>query len=784
MKQKLNVVENLRVDAPDATAIHDVADEAFRDLVRNALADATDDAVVLNGWTVRVNPGNDQQLYVTPGAAFCKETVGGTWTMGQMTAASSTERLLSMAGKPNGTYGVYVRFQYVAGTNANRAKWRPDTTPEREEVFLHATRQLADFELEASIGAPAGSGWFQIVEVVWDGGMVAGDIKDRRKLLFEGAAGGSANPSTSWTFPDFDRNATRSTTGARTLRSWAWSVARRIQELGGRKWYAAPGYGENVRSASSTVLVTRDSADPENAHYLVTTPNKATLEAVFNGGTASDSRTCTEIVPTSGGGRALYTLTAAAAVLSVDKPHEVRGYAEFQRIAGAFVMFTTSSGGSGWRGQIRGLHFSATFGAEALFFFENSADAIVFERCTFDTTLAAGVAKILDFGTAPGRYVFRHCTFKAASGSATDHVVTSTAGTFIFESCNFTGGRYAVQRTDEPLHLSFRDCYVDDLTSLVKAAGANIGLAGIHVANCRTGVISGDALDIDATRTIAVLDGLVLAGGAAVAGDSLRARLSSIYTGALGNNLQRLAQETLGATAGALVTGYDAAGARASGYFSALRLLNVANTLRMVKSSLAATRWVLTDAAEGAETPIASELHAFFHRFGGDASVAAAKLFKMRGEQIPMAWGTIRKEHGAPGAGETIKTACFNGVDTITATLTHVGADDYHQWAISVLPAGEGGLTRYSLFATVSTEWVVADPAVGAFERDAAGVHPRLAAAVSAQTATSFVVQPQVIDQAGAVVGPKGNNFSSVDVPGVYLISWVLFAQPTVAFSP
>jgi hypothetical protein len=444
MDRKLRFVPNERLDVPDATAIHDLVDATFRAVGRieaepgpGLTLSGTYDppGVVVSGWTVRVNPSNDQQVLITPGTAYCKQLVDGAPVFGQLTAPSANELTYTLTA-PLQAYGLWIRFDYVAADTENRAMWNLASSPPSEVIQPVLTRVQAQVLVSKSSTAspPDANGWFKIADVDYTAGLItASDIVDRRALFVEGQASGTANPATTWDIPDFNRGTSRGTIGGRSVFGAIMRIFRRLIEVSGRaEWFAAPTYGENIRSASAQ-LTGGDAT--EAPHVTISaTPTPAALGDFLSGANQPDQRNGVNLIPSLLGLNQGYAVdcTSASVTLTASKRMHVTAAAQISRTAGTLPLMVTS----GYDGIITGIDLresSAT--GDPVLKLNSANDDIIFDNCSF--TAASNGQGILVEVAAAGRYTFRNCRFEGANASTTEHVRITGSANVTFDGCTF-----------------------------------------------------------------------------------------------------------------------------------------------------------------------------------------------------------------------------------------------------------------------------------------------------------------------------------------------------------
>ena len=550
MKRRLRFFENERLDLPDATAVHTLADSAFKDLLGSLVGSETDGPRVLNGFQCRVNPTDNTQILVAPGAALVPERMPDNtveWT--QLMVVGPDEAIVDLSGFGVGVFlGIWVKFIYVEGESDNRAQWRPDLVPEREEVVLEDTRYINDWQVAAAAQSP-GTGWWRVSVVFWDGGLVGDNINDRRLLLFEGDSAGGSNPSTAWTIPSFSRSDDRANQGTKTLFSWAMAVLKRIEEIGGRKWYKARVYRENLRNAASEILVGIDEDTDEAFHYTLPgggLDRLVQLETHLKGpnisGGAEDPRVTLRFVPAAGGlgSRSVVTIDTTERAMTLvagdDMIREIVGPVDLRRSAGTNAIIKTTQ----YRGHFRDVTFSAATATATLFWSASGADRLTFTDCVFDGTLVAGLSACFRATAGGAKIRFIRCSFILANGGTGDHVQLTGGVSTSFEDCTFTNGATGINALVAQLDLRVsRSAFAVGEASILTTHKAGVVLSGNRYVTGLVVVGQNEDPDNKIVMDAGVGDDVHAAGP--IGGHELRARGGTVAFDAsvVGSRIQR-----------------------------------------------------------------------------------------------------------------------------------------------------------------------------------------------------------------------------------------------------
>jgi len=452
MRRVIFKLDGQRLDRPDAEALHALPDEALRDILRGLVSGA--EKFVLGGFEVTLTgPSEPKQINVALGAAVSGWTRDdGVTEYGQLLDEGLQAALLyDFAGLAAGTYSVWVRFAYVEGQTANRAYLADVAGVGVERVQPTETRLLADWELTATrdgVDPDPGFGWLRVARVAYSGAdLVDTDIVLGRESLFEGVGTASG-----WALPDHSRGDHRLANGLTTLKTWAWAIMRRVQELGGAKWHRAPLYAENVRSASTEIGIVDGTGDADSAHLKLTSPVAAlALTVQFAGGVGQDPRAGVVFHPQAAApGQWDIDASAGSVLLSASTIRRyIRGAGGIlSRTAGANALLTNAGAALH---TFRGLTFRAAAGGDPLLLL-NGGD-LTFVDCRFEDTGGATSALVELTGAARVRFI--NCTWVPAAGA--DGLLVNHAGAdVVLDGCTWAGGRYGAQIATTPARLLVR----------------------------------------------------------------------------------------------------------------------------------------------------------------------------------------------------------------------------------------------------------------------------------------------------------------------------------------
>jgi hypothetical protein len=245
-----------RCDLPDFEVVqrnaHSEARSAFSHLLFGG------DAIkVLGGWDVTPSAPPDAFVSIAAGTAVTtEEREDGTFEYGVTVGLEGDpSQVLDFTGKPNGTYGVWVRFIHTAGEVGNRVFW--NATTGMEEVTAIDTRNVAGWDAQLNLVSP-GTEYFKVASVIWGGATVSSaNIGGTRDMFFEGDEG--AGFPQVWGDGANDRSNFRGYDGLMDLYTWVHAVRRQLEDIigGAQRWFEVPDY--TLQDAQDHFLDTVDA---------------------------------------------------------------------------------------------------------------------------------------------------------------------------------------------------------------------------------------------------------------------------------------------------------------------------------------------------------------------------------------------------------------------------------------------------------------------------------------------------------------------------------------------
>ena len=245
----LKTYSNERVDLLDFDYLVDQQfQEGQRQLAGQFLVDpAKRQMWVIDGFET-TNPAAEQ-IQVTRGRAFLAQREGGLIYRTIMTAEGDASRIIDASTLADGTYGVYIRFEYVEGDSGSRIFWNPAGTGS-EFAQTVETRRQANWSMRAEQTSP-GAEWEKVAEFAVTTGAITSGPTDTRAFYFEGEADDSFRSgwSTEGAGDANDRNADRANYGCFDLQSFTAAMRQCVEDVKGRglrRWWDKGIGGMNV----------------------------------------------------------------------------------------------------------------------------------------------------------------------------------------------------------------------------------------------------------------------------------------------------------------------------------------------------------------------------------------------------------------------------------------------------------------------------------------------------------------------------------------------------------
>lgn len=189
----LRVESNERVDIADFEFISESVQAHERQMVDNFFCDpARTRKWVVSGFDM-TNPAT-KQLQVTKGKAILGARLESNIEYGMLTTEGDATLTVDLNSYSPGTYGVYIRFEQIAGDAQSRIFWNPSGSGSEYGQSIN-TRLTAAWSLRVESTSP-GSDWLKIGEV----DQATMDITDHREFYFEGDAEGLVDLAATYTW--------------------------------------------------------------------------------------------------------------------------------------------------------------------------------------------------------------------------------------------------------------------------------------------------------------------------------------------------------------------------------------------------------------------------------------------------------------------------------------------------------------------------------------------------------------------------------------------------------
>lgn len=252
----LNVTSNERVDLADFTYGTSSSQLGFtRESNSNFMNNptGTQQMWVLNGFTMS-NP-SAKLLQVNLGVAMLGYRVGAIVSYGVITCNGAASQNVDLTSFPTGTYGIYIRFNYIPGTIQSRIFWNPANAGS-EFAQSTPTRLTATWELRVEAASP-GSEWLQIGTVAAPGMTIV----DMRPMYFEGRV--DQTYANTWG-TGTDRNADREQYGVHDFQNFTAAMRTCLEDIKGPglvRWWNSYVAGQTIGYAGTAVASQTSWAD-------------------------------------------------------------------------------------------------------------------------------------------------------------------------------------------------------------------------------------------------------------------------------------------------------------------------------------------------------------------------------------------------------------------------------------------------------------------------------------------------------------------------------------------
>lgn len=235
MDDLLNVRTNERVDLADFDFMSDESRQLQeRQLFSSFMLDPAAPMRVVSGFAMD-NPSGTQ-VRVTKGIAVLGQREGALTFSSLLTVEGDATKIVDVGSFSAGTYGIFVRFEFVDGDQLARTFWNPSGNGSEFSQTIPTKRQ-ANWSMRIETSSP-GAEWFKIGETT-----EAAAITDQRDFYFEGDIAGGTIYESGWSTEGGgsanDRNADRQQFGVFDLQTFTAATRQLFEDLrptGGRWW--------------------------------------------------------------------------------------------------------------------------------------------------------------------------------------------------------------------------------------------------------------------------------------------------------------------------------------------------------------------------------------------------------------------------------------------------------------------------------------------------------------------------------------------------------------------
>ena len=243
-----------RIDHPDFdhTAVRSQLDADIQVPSEIILGgDASPRSAVVSGWSVSQPFGAPSIIEITPGVLLAGLRDAGEVKYG-LIVANTEPKQISIDNIGNGSWGLWIRFDFVDAEVSNRIFWDAVLPTPTEVPRNIPTRRAQGWseKIELQSQPDPGPEYVKIAEFTTAGGIVtAGSLVGVRDFLFEGREDLVA----SWGDTD-DRSDNRATYGIQGLKRYAHAVNQQLQEIIGAalNQSASPNGNSEVAAAGGS----------------------------------------------------------------------------------------------------------------------------------------------------------------------------------------------------------------------------------------------------------------------------------------------------------------------------------------------------------------------------------------------------------------------------------------------------------------------------------------------------------------------------------------------------
>lgn len=239
---QVRLESNQRLDLPDLQFLFN---ESFLEQNREVVDQVMTSPLRQQGWILDgfgISNPSAQQVQVTRGRAILGVRDSGVVKPGVITSSGNPNATIDAATLGDGTYGLFIRFEFVDGQTATRVFWNPSSDQEFTQTVN--TRREANWSFRVALATP-GSEFLRIGSLTVAGGIITA-LVDERPFYFEGTesaniVGGAATGTpfqSGWSSDGggaaLDRDNDRATNGIKDFQQAFAAMRQSIEDLKGR----------------------------------------------------------------------------------------------------------------------------------------------------------------------------------------------------------------------------------------------------------------------------------------------------------------------------------------------------------------------------------------------------------------------------------------------------------------------------------------------------------------------------------------------------------------------
>lgn len=249
-KRFLRTERGERIDQPDFQHAVEVSQrDAVAQIVDKFLVgeDNSDATIQPRSWIIKdfATAAIGLNVTINNGVALLGFRDRGQVQFGCLEASGDTSKTINMSNFADGTYGIFIRFEFRDEDFVNRLFWNPNAAPPTEFPRNIPTRRAENWSVAIELLSP-GSEWLRIADAAKAAGVIT--LTDQRDFFFEGKSSNNFLAVDSEWGGGSDRSITRSNNGVFGLYRATRGLQRQVQDIIGgafpfHGWWSTVGTG-------------------------------------------------------------------------------------------------------------------------------------------------------------------------------------------------------------------------------------------------------------------------------------------------------------------------------------------------------------------------------------------------------------------------------------------------------------------------------------------------------------------------------------------------------------